>query len=430
MTLLDHCLRSVSPPIRSVLEDCLNDKELSWQEAVLLSQTHGSDLHALCWVADFLRQDQVGDPVTYVINRNINFTNVCLKSCGFCAFSRQARSEESYFLPIEEIQRRAQEAWHLGATEVCLQAGLAPHLPGSFYIELCRAIKEIAPDLHIHAFSPEEVKYGSERSGLSIREYLQALREAGLGSLPGTSAEILNDAIRDQISPGRIRTKEWIHVIQSAHDLGIPTTATVMFGHIEQPDELMQHLDLLRSLQKETQGFTEFVPLSFVHSEAPLFHLPYTKVQSGDKRSRHLRQGPTGDEVIRLIAISRLMLGKTFRNIQASWVKEGLRQAQWLLSCGANDLGGTLINESISTSAGATHGQRVTPTVLRRLIREASRIPVQRNTLYQPIQIFSSDPDQDPLDPLDTVLDPETRFGSYARLIQDPQFDYQSKKPF
>lgn len=427
MTLLDRFLGSASQPIRILLEQSLNDKELSWQDAILLSQTYGSDLHALCWVADRLRQDQVGDQVTYVINRNINFTNVCIKSCGFCAFSRHARSEESYFLPIEEIQRRAQEAWNLGATEVCLQAGLAPNLPGSFYIDLCRAIKQIAPGLHIHAFSPEEVKYGSERSRLSIRDYLQALQEAGLGSLPGTSAEILNDDIRDQISPGRIRTAEWIHVIRSAHDLGIPTTSTVMFGHVEQVDELMQHLDLLRSIQKETHGFTEFVPLSFVHSEAPLFHLSQNKLQPR-MVTRALRLGPTGNEIIRLIAISRLMLGKTFHNIQSSWVKEGLRQAQWLLSCGANDLGGTLINESISTSAGAMHGQLATPAVLRHLIRDTGRIPVQRNTLYQPVQTFSSDPDQDPKDPLDTIPNPETRFGSYASLIQDPEFDYESKK--
>lgn len=413
---LEACLTSVSPDVRSLLEACLEDRPLTWQGGVRLSRVQGIDLQALCLVADRLRQRQVGDRVTYVINRNINFTNVCVRSCRFCAFSRTLTSGEGYWLPPEEILRRCQEARDLGATEVCLQAGLAPGIDGRLYIDLCRMIHETWPDLHIHAFSPEEIKYGAAQSGLTICEFLQELKDAGLGSLPGTSAEILDDRVRQRISPGRISTAEWIEVIQTAHRLGIPTTSTLMFGHVETVADQMRHLELLRSIQQETGGFTEFVPLSFVHQEAPLF---LKSVASGP------RPGPTGQEVIRLYAISRLMLGSVIPNIQASWVKEGLRQAQWLLACGVNDLGGTLINESISTSAGASHGQLMRPSLLRHVIRDAGRVPVQRSTLYQPLQIFPSDPETDPEEPLDQVMDPEATFGSYASLTQDDRFRYR-----
>ncbi len=416
---IEACLTAVSTEIRALLEGCLEGQPLSWQGGVQLSQAQGIDLQALCLVADHLRHQQVGDQVTYVINRNINFTNVCIRSCRFCAFSRTLTSGEGYFLPQEEILRRCQEAQDLGATEVCLQAGLAPDIDGRLYIDLCHSIHEALPELHIHAFSPEEIKYGSTQAGMSIQTFLEELKAAGLGSLPGTSAEILDDRIRDRISPGRISTAEWIEVIQTAHRLGIPTTSTLMFGHVETVADQMRHLDLLRSIQMETGGFTEFVPLSFVHQEAPLFLRSLTS---------DLRPGPTGNEVIRLYAISRLMLGSTIKNIQASWVKEGLRQAQWLLSCGVNDLGGTLINESISTSAGASHGQLMQPSVLRHAIRDAGRIPVQRNTTYDLLQVFSVDPNQDPMDPLDQVSDPDQMFGSYARLTQDDRFRYRRRQ--
>ncbi len=412
---LETCFSSVSADIRSILEGCLEGKPLTWQQGVRLSQAQGSDLHALCLVADQLRRLQVGDQVTYVVNRNLNFTNVCVRACRFCAFSRTLTSGEGYLLPLEEILRRCVQAQQWGATEVCLQAGLAPGVTGMTYVELCGSIRQALPDLHIHAFSPEEIKYGAAQSGLSIQELLQALKAAGLGSLPGTSAEILDDRIRDRISPGRITTAEWIEVIQTAHGLGIPTTSTMMFGHVETVADQMRHMDLLRSIQQETGGFTEFVPLSFVHQEAPLF----LRSVSGTTRP-----GPTGHEVTRLYAISRLMLGSSIRNIQASWVKEGWRQAQSLLTCGVNDLGGTLINESISTSAGASHGQLMPPALLRHGIRDAGRIPVQRSTLYQPLQLFSEDPSQDPVDSLDQVTDPEAEFGSYASLTQDPRFRY------
>jgi FO synthase subunit 2 len=254
---------------------------------------------------------------------------------------------------------------------------------------------------------------------MSFREYLGALKDVGLGSIPGTSAEILDDRVRKRIAGGRITTSEWVDVIRTAHSLGIPTTSTIMFGHIESDTERMQHLDLLRSLQRETRGFTEFVPLSFVHTEAPMF----LKNMLPD-----LDGGPSGNDVIRLFAISRLMLGADFKNIQASWVKEGIRQAQWLLSCGANDLGGTLMNESISTSAGAGHGQLMTPRELRRTIRDAGRIPVQRDTLYGTLREFDREPSADEdTTPLDQVRDSEAVFGSYNRLTQDARFRFIRK---
>ncbi len=404
MTLLDE----VDPGVSAILGAALAGGEITWQDAVALCHVTGPDLHALCRTADELRQRQAGDVVTYVVNRNINFTNVCAKSCHFCAFSRDHRSEEGYFLGIEQVVERALEAREMGATEVCMQAGLAPGIGEHYYVDLCRAVKQAAPDLHLHTFSPEEVKYGARLAGRSIRDFLAELKDVGLGSLPGTSAEVLDDAIRDRIAPGRITTREWIDVVTTAHALGIPTTSTLMFGHVETDAERMRHLDLLRSIQKQSGGFTEFVPLSFVHAEAPMF----AEAVVGD-----VPPGPTGNDVIRLYAISRLMLGATFKNVQVSWVKEGLRQAQWLLSCGANDLGGTLINESISTSAGASHGQLVAPKELRRTIRDAGRVPAQRNTRYELLRRFD-DPAQDGEDPLDSVEDAEARFGSYAALTR------------
>ncbi|MGE0320973.1 MAG: 5-amino-6-(D-ribitylamino)uracil--L-tyrosine 4-hydroxyphenyl transferase CofH [Polyangiaceae bacterium] len=409
-------LSNVTPSIAAILERSLAGHELSVADAVLLCGANGRDFHALVQAADALREAQVGDGVSYVVNRNLNFTNVCVKACKFCAFSRTNRSEQGYFLPREEIVQRVVEAHSLGATEVCLQAGLAPGLDGRFYIELCRTVKEAVPDIHVHAFSPEEVKYGCERSGMTIREYLTELKAVGLGSLPGTSAEVLDDGVRKRLAGGRITTEEWISVITTAHELGIPTTSTLMYGHVESDEERVQHLDLLRTLQRRTRGFTEFVPLSFVHQESPMYKkgmLP------------GCRPGPTGHEVMRLFAISRLMLGADIPNLQASWVKEGLRQAQLLLSAGANDLGGTLINESISTSAGAAHGQRVNPSELRRLIREAGRTPVERSTLYVERLRFTADAALDPEHPLDSVSDDDPRFGSYAELTADPRFRFE-----
>lgn len=406
---LEAQLAALSPGVARLLSACLEGRELSVEGAVALCDVTGPDLHGLSRVADELRRRQCGDDVGYVINRNINFTNVCTMSCKFCAFSRTRRSDEGYYLDAEEIIRRTLEAQSLGATEVCLQAGLPPQAEPDLYVELLRAIKSAAPGIHAHAFSPEEVKYGASLAGRSIEEHLQQLAAAGLDTLPGTSAEILDDAVRHRIAGGRISTAEWLDVVQCAHRLGLRTTCTIMYGHLESHEERMRHLALLRSVQKETGGFTEFVPLSFVHSEAPLF----MKEMAAD-----VRPGPTGNDVIRMIALSRLMLGETIGNIQTSWVKEGLRQAQWLLSCGANDLGGTLMNESISTAAGSSHGQLMRPAELRRAIRDAGRVPVQRDTRYGVLKRFSVDGGDDPREPLDDVDDVEERFGSYVQLTR------------
>src|SRR5712692_6411088 len=342
----------VSRDIRPILEAALEGRELSPEEGLRLTQTQGLDLQAFVMVADELRRRQAGDVVTYVVNRNVNFTNVCIKHCTFCAFSRDHREEEGYFLPVDEVVRRAREASELGATEVCIQAGLPPKLDGRYYIDLTRAITTALPALHIHAFSPEEVLYGSIRSGLPIREYLAELKAAGLGTLPGTSAEILDQAIRDVIARGRITVEQWVDVITSAHALGIRTTSTIMYGHVETRAHWIHHMALLRAIHNDTGGFTAFVPLSLIHSEAPMWAKGLVP---------GVRPGATGIEVVKMHALARLMLGPTFRNIQASWVKEGPKLAQLLLAAGANDLGGTLINESISTSAGAGFGQLVPP---------------------------------------------------------------------
>src|SRR6266545_2541483 len=376
----------VSRDIRPILARALDGHEVSVEDGIALTGAEGRDLHALTLVADEMRRRQAGDVVTYVVNRNVNFTNVCIKHCTFCAFSRDHREEEGYFLPVDEVVRRAREASELGATEVCIQAGLPPKLDGRYYIDLTRAITTALPALHIHAFSPEEVLYGSIRSGL---------------------------AIRDVIARGRITVEQWVDVITTAHALGIRTTSTIMYGHVETRAHWIHHMALLRAIQKDTGGFTEFVPLSLIHSEAPMWAKGLVP---------GVRPGATGLEVVKMHALARLMLGPTFRNIQASWVKEGPKLAQLLLSAGANDLGGTLINESISTSAGAQYGQLVGPTELHRLIRDAGRVPAQRDTLYGLVHTYNDG--EDPESPLDKIEDAEARFGSYRRLIASGEFRF------
>ena len=390
-----------------ILDRALSDQDITIDEAAHLFDAEGSDLLAMIAAADCLRARTVGDVVTYVINRNINFTNVCVKACGFCAFSRGHLAEEGYFLPFEEILRRAHEARELGATEVCVQAGLAPGMDGWHYVNLCRALKENFPDLHIHGFSPEEVLYGTSLTGVSVREYLTALKEAGVGSLPGTSAEILVDEIRQQVSPGRIATAQWIDLIQTAHEVGIPTTSTIMYGHIETAHHKATHLAILRDIQKRTGGITEFVPLSFVYEEAPMFHR---------KPLPGLRHGASGAEVMKMYAVSRLMLNRHIPNLQVSWVKEGPKLSQIALLAGANDFGGTLINESISTAAGAGYGQLMKPSQFRDMVREMGRIPAERSTTYQKIRVFETE--EQHRDLLDEVNDPAQRFGSYQNLIR------------
>ena len=418
---LEAMIGAVKPETAAVLDRALSGADITSEEAVVLFGTDGLDYNALVMTADELRRRTVGDIVTYVVNRNINFTNVCIKRCGFCAFSRDFRQEEGYLLPPEEIVRRAKEAWDYGATEVCIQAGLPPKMEGDLYIRLCEAIKKELPDMHIHGFSPEEVLYGSIRSDTTIRAYLTELKAAGVGSLPGTSAEVLDQELRDQISPGRITVDQWTEVITTAHELGIPTTSTVMFGYLETPTQLAKHLDLIRGIQMQTGGITEFVPLSFVHTEAPMFMQGLIE---------NVRPGPSGMDVIRMHAIARIMLNNWIPNIQASWVKEGPRMSQLLLTAGVNDLGGTLINESISTAAGAQHGQLMRPSEFRQMIRQAGRIPAERYTTYKTRRVFS-DTDEE-LDPLDLVGDNvEDLFGSYKRLVKLDtfRFEHPNKKP-
>ena len=413
---LGAVLDRVSRDVRRVLDAALAGDEVSVADANLLARVTGRDLAALTLTADELRRRQVGDVVTFVVNRNINFTNVCIKHCGFCAFSRDHREEEGYLLPVEEVVRRAREASDMGATEVCIQAGLPPKLDGRFYIDLTRAIKTALPDLHIHAFSPEEVLYGSVRSGLPIKEYLAELKEAGLGTLPGTSAEILDQEIRDVIARGRITVDQWVEVITTAHALGIRTTSTIMYGHVETPEHWVRHMALLRTIQKDTGGFTEFVPLSLIHSEAPMYQ---KNLVPG------VRAGATGVEVVRMHALARVMLGGFIPNLQCSWVKEGPKVMQLLLEAGANDVGGTLINESISTSAGASFGQLVGPAEMCRLIRDAGRVPAERDTLYRRRRVFGEG--ESPDSPLDAVEDAEARFGSYRRLIASGEFRFRQR---
>ncbi len=407
--------KSIDGKISSILSSALSGADIGVQEARLLLETTGAEYHATLAVADELRRETVGDIVTYVVNRNINFTNVCIKRCGFCAFSRDFRLEEGYLLPVDEIVRRSKEAWDYGATEVCVQAGLPPQMEGDLYIRLCEAIKKELPDIHIHGFSPEEVLYGAVRSKVSIKKYLSDLKEAGVGSLPGTSAEILDQGLRDKISPGRITKDQWVEVIKTAHELNIPTTSTIMFGHVETTQQIAEHIGLIREIQSDTGGFTEFVPLSFVNSEAPMF----LKNLVPD-----VRTGPTGMDVMKVHAVSRIMLNNWIPNIQASWVKEGDRISQLLLNAGVNDLGGTLINESISTSAGAQHGQLMRPSSFRGMIRDAGRIPAERHTTYKIKKVF--DELDSANDPLDLVGDNvEELFGSYNKLINLNEFRFE-----
>lgn len=411
---LDALLRDSDPLISGALDRALSEKEVTVKEAVALYGAKGTDLHLVGMVADELRKRRVGDLVTFVVNRNINFTNVCIKQCGFCAFSRDFREEEGYYLPTEEIVRRAREAHSLGATEVCIQAGLPPDMEATTYENICRAIKSEIPDIHIHGFSPEEVLYGASRSNLSVKEYLARLKDAGVNTLPGTAAEILDQKIRDKISPGRISVDDWVDVIKTAHRLGINSTSTMMFGHIETAEDRARHIAKIRDIQKETGGFTEFVPLNFIHSEAPMY-----------KHSLHdgIRSGASSDDVLRTHAISRIMLNNHIKNIQMSWVKEGQKLSQVLLMWGANDFGGTLINESISTSAGAQHGQLLRPKQIRSLIRQIGRIPAQRNTTYKILKVYESDSDEDELDRADA-----SQFGSYFELVKLDKYRYKNPR--
>ncbi|SVC20007.1 uncharacterized protein METZ01_LOCUS272861, partial [marine metagenome] len=350
-------------------------EELQESDILFLLNARGFLFEAVCRSADHLRKQVSGHEVTYVVNRNINYTNVCYFHCGFCAFSKGKMSEnlrgKPYDLPLEEIVRRTSEAWDRGATEVCLQGGIHPSYTGKTYILICEAIHEAVPGMHIHAFSPLEVSQGAQTLGLSVPDFLIRLRDSGLGTLPGTAAEVLDDEVRKVICPDKLSTEEWLSVMRDAHHAGFRTTATLMFGHVEEPHHVARHLLRLRRLQQETGGFTEFVPLPFVHMEAPL----YLKGKT--------RRGPTFREAVLIHAVARIVLHPLIPNIQTSWVKMGPDGVKACLDAGANDLGGTLMNESITRSAGTVHGQEMLPERMEELISETGRQSRQRNTLYQ-----------------------------------------------
>ena len=413
---IDTLFKNSDPIIVDILNNALSDKEISVKEGVELYNVDDVDFHLVGLVANEIRRKRVGDIVSYVVNRNINFTNVCIKQCGFCAFSRDFREEEGYFLPTEEIVKRAKEAYQVGATEVCIQAGLPPDMEGDVYEKICREIKKEIPDIHIHGFSPEEILYGATRSETTIEEFLKRMKEAGVGTLPGTSAEILNQELRDKISPGRISVVDWEKVIKTAHKMGINTTSTMMFGHLETIEDRVKHIVKLRDIQKETGGFTEFVPLDFVHSEAPMY-----------KHQLHegIKQGGSGNDVLLTHAISRIMLNNSIDNLQMSWVKEGQKMSQLLLMWGANDFGGTLINESISTSAGSEYGQLLKPKEIRRMVREIKRIPAERDTHYNILKKFENENEAE--DELDKISN-ESQFGSYVELVKINKFNYKNPK--
>ncbi len=363
---------------RAALEqvmETLDGSVLTREQCLQLANTEGDDLLGLLVAADSLRRELAGNLVTYVVNRNINFTNVCFVGCKFCAFSRGPRESDTYFLTPEQVGHKAIEARNLGATEVCIQGGLPHGLPPFYYRDILRAVKRAVPDMHIHAFSPMEIVYGVELTGMPLDDYLRMLRDNGLGTLPGTAAEILDDDVRLILSRNKLSTEQWKQVIRTAHRCGIRSTSTLMYGHVETPTHWVNQLQLFREIQQETGGFTEFVPLGFVHQNTLLFHQGIS------------RPGPTLAEHLKIHALARIMLAGAINNIQVSWVKLNRRLSQLCLHAGANDYGGTLMEENISREAGATAGQYTSPEDFQSLILEAGRIPAERNTPYTRINL-------------------------------------------
>ncbi len=371
LDLSERLLRGTTDELRAVLEKALLGRELDRDDAMQLLAARGRDLQVLCAVADLARYEDVGDEVSYVVCRNINFTNICYVGCSFCGFARHKHDEDAYDRGLDDIVARAQEAWDLGASEVCIQGGIHPNKDGFYYKQIIEAIKAELPDIHIHAFSPEEIDHGHQKSGgMDLHDYLRMLRDAGLGTIPGTAAEILDDEVRQIISPRKLKTARWIEIVTAAHEVGLRSSSTLMYGHVETPEHIAGHLELLRDVQKRTGGFTEFVPLGFIHHNTHLY------------KDDGSRAGATIQEDLRMVAVARLFLRPWIKNVQISWVKLGLRVAQIALMSGANDFGGTLMEESISNSAGSEHGDHCEPEVFESLIRDIGRIPYERTTTY------------------------------------------------
>ena len=374
----DNISARLTPDIRSSLEKVLEFQDgaaLSLEESYALANAAGDDLLGLLVAANVLRAELAGNIVTYVVNRNINFTNICFVGCKFCAFSRGPREADTYFLTLDQMAEKTVEAWQLGATEVCIQGGLPRNLPKFYYRDILRAVKKAVPQMHIHAFSPMEIVYGVELTGMPLADYLSMLRDNGLGTLPGTAAEVLDDEIRHILSANKLSTAQWIEVIRTAHRCGIRTTSTLMYGHTETPAHWVRQMRQLREIQSETGGLTEFVPLGFVHQNTLLFHQGLS------------RTGPTLAEHLKVHALARLLLAGSINNIQVSWVKLNRQLSQLCLHAGANDYGGTLMEENISREAGATAGQYTSPEDFQNLILEIGRIPAERNTTYSRINI-------------------------------------------
>jgi FO synthase len=367
---LSRVLARASPAVRAVLERAVDRSELAAEEGEALLGTSGADLVALVRAADAVRAADVGDEVTYVVNRNINFTNVCFVNCQFCAFKRQRWEDDAYTHGIDVVLGKVEEAIGRGATEVCMQGGINPEMGAFTYRDMLVAIKARFPEIHVHAFSPMEILYGARRTNMDYPAYIGMLRDCGLGSIPGTAAEILDDEVREILSHKKVDVRSWVEIITTAHRLGVPTTSTVMYGHVETAGHIARHIDLLRRIQKETRGFTEFVPLGFIWENTKLYHDGVVTPQ------------PKGRRDLRIYAASRLMLRGLIDNLQTSWVKLGHRLAQLTLRAGCNDFGGTLMEESISREAGADAGEYTSVEEIEALVRAMGRVPVERTTLY------------------------------------------------
>ena len=381
--MLERLFSDASPEVVRVLDAALEGREVTREEAATLLRAEGSDLYALMQAADVARREDRGDDVTFVVNRNMNFTNVCYVGCSFCGFSRHKDDPDAYDHPMSVLVGKARDAVARGATEVCIQGGIHPNKDHTHYREILVALKREFPNLHIHAFSPEEMDYGHSKSGMELGDYLRWLVDAGLGTMPGTAAEILDDEVRDVVSPRKLASDRWVEIVKAAHGIGLRSTSTLMYGHIESVEHVAAHLALLRDIQKQTGGFTEFVPLGFIHERNILFN--------------HMgaRAGSSMPEDVRLVAVARLVLRPWITNIQVSWVKMGPKLAQLGLMAGANDFGGTLMEESISRESGSHYGENLPPEDMRRLIREIGRTPVERSTTYEILRRFD-DPALDP----------------------------------
>jgi 7,8-didemethyl-8-hydroxy-5-deazariboflavin synthase CofH subunit len=383
-TKLQSSLSSCSTAVLECLEASRAGHELSLEQALLLATVEGPDLDALVSFADALRREAVGETISYVVNRNINFTNVCFVGCSFCGFGKGPGAPDAYSLSVEDVVRKAREAWDTGATEVCIQGGLPRDLDGFFYRDILRAIKRAIPAMHVHAFSPMEISYGVDKTGMPLRDYLQMMKDEGLGSIPGTAAEILDDRVRRELSPNKLPVARWVEIITTAHELGIPTTSTMMYGHVEEPSDWVRHILLLRAIQKRTGGFTEFVPLGFIHQNTRLF------------KHGGARPGARSEDHPRVHALARVLLHGAIKNIQVSWVKLGFDTSLACLNAGANDFSGTLMEENISKAAGATFGEYVSPQDFRRMIRSIARVPAERTTTYKIRHLYSGCDDESP----------------------------------